>query len=227
VIHIKNNNHRKKKIENRFRNQKLHYFDAIDTQNEKWQLYSFYLENEQIQELFEYNISHTRKSHKNLLPGAVGCFLSHISLYKKLLSLNENSFIIIEDDIVPNASFFKTSSFLQRNMPSNVDIILLDYILLHPMKQTIHYKNIQLTPVRQFILTTCYIINKKSILKILDTFKKDGFKIKVQFDFYLSQLIHRGILSVFGVYPTLCHQDKKEYSQIQGGHILKSNDYSL
>ena len=227
VIHLKDNQKRRLKLEQRFIDKKLHYFEAIDTRNDLWKLYSFYLENEQIQELIEYNLYQTRKSHKNLLPGAVGCFLSHIFLYKQLLSTAPSSFIIIEDDVVPNHSFFRKSSFLQQNMPQNIDIILLDYIALHRLEHKIEYKGLQFVRIHQFFLLTAYIISKQGIINILNAFKKDNYKIKVQYDFYLSQLIQRGILTVIGINPKLCQQDQQGKSQIQGGYILENSNYSL
>ena len=48
----------------------------------------------------QYTIKNGRTGHNNIgSTGAIGCYLSHIALWKKLVESNDNMYIIFEDDV--------------------------------------------------------------------------------------------------------------------------------
>ena len=81
----------------------------------------------------QYTIKNGRYAHNNIgSKGAIGCYLSHISLWKMLLESDEEMFLIFEDDVDIN---IKINNFTKKinksinliNNNNNWDIIYLGY----------------------------------------------------------------------------------------------------
>lgn len=58
--------------------------------------------------------------------GEIGCAISHLALYKKLIDSNEKAMLILEDDIILSPKFLKTIESLRQNISKN-DLILIGY----------------------------------------------------------------------------------------------------
>lgn len=66
-----------------------------------------------------------RTYHSELISGAIGCYLSHIRIYKKIVEDNIPYAIIFEDDVRfldPEYIFWKKINSL--NIPNDTDIFI-------------------------------------------------------------------------------------------------------
>jgi len=76
----------------------------------------------------QYNIIHGRKKHQDIATnGAIGCALSHITLWEMLLKSNEDMFLILEDDVHVNSSKEDINKFLTLVDKYDWDFIYLGY----------------------------------------------------------------------------------------------------
>jgi GR25 family glycosyltransferase involved in LPS biosynthesis len=200
---------RRNSIKKYFKN--IIFFDAIDTRNELWKFYQNQLTNQAILQL-EWTIKYKiRKYHYDLLPGAVGCFLSHIELYKLLSKKNENIFLILEDDSKPNINFSSQLNKILKNIPHNMDFYFLNYQIIGNLKYISKYNCYILPSYSNLYLMNCYLISKKGINKILDFFEK----IEWQIDSWLSKLNSKGLLNIYCSKEILCPQSYQFNTSIQ------------
>jgi len=150
--------------------------------------------------------TNTRARHYELTRGAVGCYLSHLSIYKKIVESNVNYGIIFEDDSIIASDFYKRMLYGFSVIPSDWDIILLGVICL---KCDILKDYIK---INRFWGTHGYIIKKDSAVKVLSYLDKPLSK---QIDADLSLLIKRNLINVYAVNPIIVAQDVKFGSDIQ------------
>ena len=130
------------------------------------------------------SLNRERDSHYQLTnEGSIGCYLSHYNLWKKILELNDDNFLIFEDDTIFNEISLKEINYRLSKIPKDWDIFLLSNPNSCYTKDKINRK---LFKVKRFFLTNAYIINKKGIRKIFDT--NTIFPINQQLDSYLSEL---------------------------------------
>ena len=121
--------------------------------------------------------------------GAIGCYLSHIELWKKIKEdKNCNYGIIFEDDVIINNNITDKVIYEYINdLPNDWDILLLNNV-----RKGNEIKN-NLFKVSKFICTHSYIIKKNSIDKIL----KEMMPINQHIDFKLSCLATLGKINIY------------------------------
>ena len=123
---------------------------------------------------------------------SIGCFLSHYYLWKEIIKLNKDNFLIFEDDTQFNEITLKEINYRISNIPNDWDIYLLSSNNSCYSKTKIN-KNIY--KINRFFLTNAYIINKKGINKILNL--NNIFPINQQIDSYLSELAQDFNLNIY------------------------------
>ena len=119
-----------------------------------------------------------RKYHYQLTRGAIGCYLSHVNIWKHILDNNIDSALIFEDDVNINYNSEELIYKSINNIPQDFDIILLGCNCIKC------YKKNNYRVVYKFWGLYAYIITKKCIEKIYDKM----FPIKQQIDSELSDL---------------------------------------
>ena len=131
-----------------------------------------------------------RKKHYDLSYGAVGCYLSHINIWKKFETNNLDYIIIFEDDANPVFNFTELQKIIKNNTPNDWDIILFGGIYNK-------YKNVNnyIDKIYSFYETHAYIINKKGALKLL----LKAFPIKKQLDSWLCDLASNNYVNIYGI----------------------------
>ncbi len=146
-----------------------------------------------IDNYYKYNI--IRKNHYELSSyGAIGCYLSHVNLWKEIIKNNIKNAIIFEDDaIVSNIEYNYLIKRLKL-LPNNWDIYLLNNPKYCYKKIKVENKKL-LYKVKRFFLLHAYIININACKKIIDS----GFlfPINQQIDHHLSEL---AILNKINIY---------------------------
>jgi glycosyl transferase family 25 len=131
-----------------------------------------------------------RNEHHELSYGAVGCYLSHINIWKKLEKDDLDYIIIFEDDALPTFNFMELQQIISNDVPNDWDIIFFggiynDYNII----------NDKIVKLKRFYETHAYIINKKGALKLLS----NAFPIKKQLDSWLSDLASNNLVKIYGI----------------------------
>jgi len=132
-----------------------------------------------------------RTHHYQLTKGAVGCFLSHYTLAKQLLTDKETDYyLILEDDIIFDKNILND---IKRNLslvPTDWDILQLSTL-----------RNVKYNVVGEFYTPSgfwgmqSYIINKRGAEKLVKEVKKH--KIDGQIDAYLSRMIQQSKIKIY------------------------------
>lgn len=139
-----------------------------------------------------------RSKHYQLTRGAIGCYLSHVKVWKDIVENQYSSGLVFEDDVnVPRNLNQKIKSSIQY-IPEDWDIILFGY----HCKSCENIKNYR--KVNRFILLHNYAISYTGVVKILKT--NSLFPITQQIDSFLSEL-SEDILNIYAVKNPLIHQN--------------------
>ncbi len=149
---------------------------------------------------------------RDLTNGEIGCSLSHIGIYKKMLANNVQQAIILEDDAVITTGFLKLIKQIQ-HFPNDWGLILLGYntaeydfkikqIKLHNLLNYYLFQSIS-----QFSGTHGYLINQKGAKKLLAANQKIYTSIDTLVGDYK-------ILNHYAVYPKVVKVDSSFPSSI-------------
>lgn len=158
-----------------------------------------------------------RLRHKDLTRGGVGCYLSHISIYKQLLEDPDYDFyIIFEDDAVFNTDVLKYIQYIMSKTPKDWNLILFGRIRCKCEKVSAIYER-----ARYFWGLFGYAINKEGARRVIDHYEKTG--IDMQIDSAMSKMSQNDELVVYGVSRDIISQDSRYVSNIQKP-IKKSKD---
>lgn len=146
--------------------------------------------------------------------GSIGCSLSHIKLWEKLLYSDQDYFLILEDDAFPNYEenlINDINSYLNKVTETDKkwDIIYLGYSKSFINKDN---KINDIYAIKSIIFTThAYIISKKGAAKLLEK----AFPIIHQIDSYMSFMyMNRNIKAYRDIKPYIT-QKNLEKSLIQ------------
>jgi GR25 family glycosyltransferase involved in LPS biosynthesis len=139
-----------------------------------------------------------RTSDADLSIGAVGCSLSHILLWQKLLNSNNNGFMIFEDDTLPNFTLEHFKKYIDY-IPDDWDIILLGYVSVFKKENINSY----ISKIYSWWGTHAYIIHKNKINTLLN----EAFPLKTQIDHWLGVLAQEGKINVYGLKYTKWDQN--------------------
>jgi GR25 family glycosyltransferase involved in LPS biosynthesis len=133
-----------------------------------------------------------RLYHYELTRGAVGCFLSHMEIYKKLVQDNDvDYYIVFEDDVlIPKKCIHNIENYIA-NAPDNWDILLLGTSMNVTIDNYVMYKKI-----KSFWGLHSYVIRKSGARKFLEEMKKQKY-IHMQIDSMMSIMAGYGKLDIY------------------------------
>lgn len=176
----------------------LERFSAVNGQEVDIQQYVTEKAYKQIQ--FSENNGY-RTKHYELTRGAVGCFLSHVTLYYRLLrDSTHDYYLIFEDDAVFSPEIMENFSIYMESLPYNWDIFNLGTI-----HQELFRTERYFTKLRVFWGLFGYVINKRGAQKIIDQYEHE--KISKQIDSMMSVLTINNRFFVYGLIKPLVKQD--------------------
>ena len=140
-----------------------------------------------------------RSKHYQLTRGGIGCYLSHIKVWKNILQDGADIGLVFEDDSTVPANIQQATNEALKNPPSDWDMILLG-VACHTCS------GVRTRPgfmrVKKFWLLHAYLIKASAIKKI---FKSDAlFPIAQQIDSLLSELSNT--IKIYAVTPGICDQ---------------------
>lgn len=144
--------------------------------------------------------------------GAIGCYLSHIKTWEKIIEDNVDYGIIYEDDVQMNKRINEKIIYNYiKNLPKDWDILLLNK---NRIKGKLYNKNIY--KIQRFICTHSYIIKKTSINKIINNI----YPINQQIDFKLSILAEKHLINIY-------HYKNKDTTYKQNNHFSSNIQTSI
>lgn len=175
-------------IKNQFDNQNItNYkrFSAIDGKSIKDSEYINLIDPKTI-EIAERGYRNLHKEHNY---GSIGCYLSHVEVWKEILKSGKEYGVIFEDDIILKKNFKKKFKKFIKNICFNWDLIIFgEYLLIE--NNNFKKKNQKCSTYEFLSKSWCclnsYII-KSSCIKLL---LKDIYPVKIQLDWWLSEQIN-------------------------------------
>lgn len=190
-ISLKDRDDRRRYIKKHLSKLNIEYIDAVDTRNNKYKQYKHEVSDRAWKSLDELMKTKIRKYHHSLTPGAIGCYLSHLKIYKKMIEQNDELAVIFEDDIkVNNTDYYNRLASILRNYPYNYDMLILG---IHGASGIINKsKYFELNINGRFHGMFSYIITKKGAMKIL----QNQDLINIQIDSFISLLCMKNKLKV-------------------------------
>lgn len=132
-----------------------------------------------------------RTEHHQLSRGAIGCYLSHLELWKDMTKNKKEKIVVFEDDTLPTINKNEIYKLLEK-VPEDWDIILFGGIYRD-------YNHVfdEIYKLNSFFCTHAYIIrNTKNVEKLIT----EALPMDMQIDSYLSKLSKEGKLNIYGIY---------------------------
>lgn len=120
--------------------------------------------------------------------GAVGCYLSHLTLWKQLLAGPNDRVLIFEDDIVFRKNFKQNYEKAMAKVPEDADVIFLDLWNLDKSKVP---GNDTWWKSKYFMAFHSYIMTRKCAEKVVPILEKN---LELQIDIglsYVSELLEK------------------------------------
>lgn len=152
-----------------------------------------------------------RQRHSDLTPGAVGCYLSHLDVYRRWLERGEDRpLLVFEDDADVPPDLLAT---LRRvaDLPDGWDMFMLGCIHDAPDPEPGPGDAddgggpapFAVVRVRRFYLTHAYVVTPRAMRVVL----RRAFPLTQQFDSLLADLSEAGELAVYAAHPNVVSQD--------------------
>lgn len=169
-------------------------------------------------------IPHPTNVNARPLPGEIGVYMSHITLWKQLLQSNHDYYLIIEDDVILSPHLRHLDDIVGR-LPDNWDLVFLGVNKLGCPEDYIEYstdincKN-QLFKLKR-LKSQCmagafgYIVNKKAAMFLFT----NSLPITMPIDVYIQS--HISNINIYSISPALIHVGLDFDSTINGASSLE------
>ena len=194
-INLESNKERFYLLDSMAKNAKLSLarFEAIDTRGDLYLQYKNIIHPIALEDMHQTLWRNKRIHEHGLTPGAIGCYISHMSLYKEALNRGDKMIVVFEDDTQIPKNFKEGILEKMKNLPENWDMFLLGWI---PMGKENKLITKDLYHVHRFILMHAYVITEVGMRKILNLCMPI---IKKQVDHVVSDFSHT--IHIYGTNP--------------------------
>ena len=172
---------------------------------------------------------HIRKSRLPSL-GAVGCYLSHVNLWRRAAAASA-PIIVFEDDVAvaattATAGTLETLISTATRVEPEWDILLFDWFVRHverAVTPTAAPPLSHLAPGNGFYLTTAYAITPRGAARLLN----GALPMHVQVDQYMGAAARLGDITTLLATPRIFHQHRQWASTIQPSRAAFLKDVFL
>jgi GR25 family glycosyltransferase involved in LPS biosynthesis len=147
-------------------------------------------------EINQLNTTGFRTKHYQLTKGGIGCYLSHVKVWEYILRNKEDNVLIFEDDAETPSDLKNQINTYMESIPEDWDIVLFGFICSKCIKFAKYNR------VEEFMLTHCYMIRKKAIVKIMKA--NTLFPITQQIDWKMSEM--SSIVNIYSVNKKIVKQ---------------------
>lgn len=180
---------------------RLTRFEAVDTRGESFIRFKEFIDPDSLNHIKEGIMTKKRQRDSDLTPGAVGCYLSHMSLYREALLKGEKMILVFEDDVLIPKRFKQDLYQKLQNMPEGWDMLVLGWYGIKGSKNKKNMKqNIRISKDKvrlyNFILMHAYVITDVGMRKMLNY---GTVPIRKQIDHMASD--NSDAIHIYGVYP--------------------------
>ena len=153
----------------------------------------------------ELDATNKRSRDEQLTRGMIGCYMSHISLYKHNLEKHNDIVMVFEDDAKFNIDLVE---FIQKlnEFPTDWDILLLGHVGIFEEKPYSKFWN----QVYNFWGTHAYVISKSGMQKLVQS----AYPISKQIDHKMSELAKSEELKIYA-YKTILVSQAASYTTVQ------------
>ncbi|MFM9942666.1 MAG: glycosyltransferase family 25 protein [Hyphomicrobiaceae bacterium] len=135
---------------------------------------------------------------------AVGCFLSHLAIWKQFLGSGAPHILVLEDDAVPVEGYAPGQGrAVLRAMPDDADMLLLGYTIMDGLAEPT--ANLAITRVYYYNGTYAYLLTRKGCLALLPHLLPLVTHVDNQIS--LALVAQRAMLRVYGAEPRLFEHD--------------------
>lgn len=148
-----------------------------------------------------------RTKHYQLSRGGIGCYISHMNIYRMVADGKKPFAIIFEDDVVFPPNILSMLKYETQNIPNNWDIILLGCHCIICEK----YERFSVT--NRFFWLHGYLIRKEGAQKLLAYL--DNRPIEQQIDTVLSVMASKKLLNIYCINKAIARQSKGFRTTIQ------------
>lgn len=206
VISLKRSLERRAKVSEILQDVNFEFFDAIDGKA---------LTSDQSAMVEKYIIPDTLKN-----PGQIGCFLSHVNLWKLIKNKKLQYCLVMEDDIVKKTaeSFEDILEIPKLEKIQGFDIIYIGHCYEKKAEDLQKVESNSMLTIYKSdnpLCTHAYIISQAGVIKLLDYMESRRFDMPI--DMVMSQAIKDKSITCYSVYPTLVDQDNIVPSIISDG----------
>src|SRR5262249_10590155 len=154
-------------------------------------------------------VSHSPTSHTQLTRPAIGCFLSHLSIWKRFLEGGNDRLVVLEDDAVPAPTFTaRRAQDLLASIPPGADLVLLGCTIMAGLAEATASE--RLSRVYYFNGTYAYLITRKGCRNLLPHL----VPMRAHIDHQISAALvkHRDRLFAYAATPGLFDHDFSSWS---------------
>jgi glycosyl transferase, family 25 len=154
-------------------------------------------------------VSDRPTSHTQLTRPAIGCFLSHLTIWKRFLDGDRDRLVVLEDDAVPSPSY--SANYAERVLaaiPAGADLVLLGGTIMAGLAEKTGCEF--LSRVYYFNGTYAYLVTRKGCAKLLQHL----LPLRAHIDHQISQALISNPASLFAyaVTPALFEHDFSSWS---------------
>jgi len=154
-------------------------------------------------------VSHSPTSHTQLTRPAIGCFLSHLTIWKRFLEGSNERLVILEDDAVPSPTYTALrAQELLASIPPEADLVLLGCTIMAGLAEKTASE--RLSRVYYFNGTYAYLITRKGCSNLLPHL----VPMRAHIDHQISAALvkHRDRLFAYAATPGLFDHDFSSWS---------------
>jgi len=157
-----------------------------------------YVTQQALQEIKDLDRKGYRTKHYQLSRGAIGCYLSHLNVYKKVMQGDAEYALIFEDDAMLDSNIFSKLNKSLSTIPNDWDMLLLGCYCIVCDKYEKYYD------LDRFFFMHAYIIKKSSAKLVFEELDKK--RISQQIDSELSDMINNGKLRIYCLKDSIARQ---------------------
>jgi GR25 family glycosyltransferase involved in LPS biosynthesis len=223
TANIDRNNDMKNMI-NKYQFNNSTRIDAVNTKTiQKVNNYKHLIEPSAYNTLLQNIKNNSRKNHYELTKGSIGCYLSHMNIYKDIIKNNDPFALIFEDDNlirINKNDFWKILNNI--DIPENTDILLFNSLIFDKYSNIKNNRYQQLKKINFFLCLNSYLITLNGAKKLLENL----FPITMQIDSVISRMAFNKQLNIYNYSEhKVCIQNNNFATNIQSLSCKNCNIY--
>ena len=201
ILNLKNDEKRRENIVKELKKQNISNYEIIEAVDGNK------INSKEIDLLISKNSKFINPINTNMSKSEIGCALSHIKIYKKIINHNLDFALILEDDAIFTNKFTEDlKKFIIKNLKYKKQIMLLSELWEFYKKPLDKNNNYEIVDVTNAFFTHSYFINREAA-KSLVSF---NFPIKTVADNFVIFKIYCGI-KITGLSPFILKQEKTHF----------------